>query len=186
MRFMKRKSYPSDLSAEEWKKLKSHIPKSGRGAPRRGNLRKVINALRYLARTGCQWRLLPHDLPPWEVVYYYFSHWRDDGFWERLNRELRIEIRISVEKDPEPCCDFGQPIGLVEGDERIPLLRCWQKINGIKRHLLVDALGLVLIVLVLTANLQDRDGSSARCSKRRKGVFRVSRKSGSMAAMRVH
>src|ERR671937_1167406 len=103
MQFMKRKPYPTDLSDEEGAILKPRLQKaSGRGAPRRVNLREVLNALRYLTRTGCQWRMLPHDLPPWETVYYYFRLWRDDGTLERLNRELRIEIRLSVDKDPEP------------------------------------------------------------------------------------
>jgi len=100
---MKRKPYPSDLTDEQWAKLQPHLPPPARrGSPRRVNLREILNALLYLSRTGCQWRMLPHDLPPWEKVYYYFSHWRDDGTWERLNRELRIEVRVSVGKDPEP------------------------------------------------------------------------------------
>ena len=101
MRFMKRQPYPSDISNAEWEKLQPLLPQSKRGAPRRVNMREIINALRYLNRTGCQWRMLPHDLPPWEKVYYYFSEWRDSGDWERINRELRIEIRVSVSKDPE-------------------------------------------------------------------------------------
>jgi len=106
---MKRKPYPTDCSGQEWAILKPRLQKPpGRGAPRRVNLREVMNALRYLARTGCQWRMLPHDFPPWETVYYYFCLWRDDGTFERLNRELRIEIRLRVGKEPEPSCrDLG-------------------------------------------------------------------------------
>jgi putative transposase len=100
---MKRKPYSTDLTDEQWAKLKPHLPLAHRrGAPRRANLREILNALLYISRTGCQWRLLPHDLPPWEKVYSYFSHWRDDGTWERLNRELRMEVRVSVGKNPEP------------------------------------------------------------------------------------
>ncbi len=158
---MRRKLYPSDLSDEEWAKLKPHLLKPpGRGAPRRVNLREVINALRYLSRTGCQWRMLPHDLPPWEIVYYYFRHWRDDGTWERLNRELRIEVRLSVGKDPEPSAAIldSQSVKATEMSEGRGY-DAGKKVNGIKRHLLVDTLGLVLRVMVLTANIQDRDGA---------------------------
>src|SRR5512141_1066910 len=100
---MKRKPYPTDLTDEQWAKLEPHLPRPHRrGSPRRVDLREIMNALLYLSRTGCQWRLLPHDLPPWEKVYYYFSQWRDDGTWERINHELQIEVRVSVGKDPEP------------------------------------------------------------------------------------
>ncbi len=166
MRFMRRKAYPSDLSNEEWAKLKPLLPKHGRGAPRRVNLREVINALRYLSRTGCQWRMLPHDLPPWEKVYYYFSQWRDDGTWERLNRALRIEVRVSVGKDPEPSAAIldSQSVKATEMSEERGY-DAGKKVNGIKRHLLVDTLGLVLKVMVLTANIQDRDGARTLLAK---------------------
>jgi putative transposase len=161
MRFMRRKPYPNDLTDEQWKKLKPHLPKShGRGAPRRVNMREVINALRYLSCTGCQWRMLPHDLPPWEIVYYYFSQWRDSGDWERLNRELRIEVRVSVGKDPEPSAAIldSQSVKATEVSKTRGY-DAGKKINGMKRHLLVDTLGLVLIVLILTADVQDRAGA---------------------------
>lgn len=161
MRLMKRKPYPSDLSDAEWAKLKAHLPAPhARGARRRVVLREIINALRYLARSGCQWRMLPHDLPPWESVYYYFSQWRDDGTWERLNRELRIELRLSVGKDAEPSAAIldSQSVKATEMSEARGFDAA-KKVKGIKRHLLVDTLGLVLIVVNLTANIQDRDGA---------------------------
>jgi putative transposase len=157
---MKRKPYPTDLTDEQWAKLEPHLPRHRRGAPRRVDLREIMNALLYLSRTGCQWRLLPHDLPPWEKVYYYFSQWRDDGTWERLNHELRIEVRVSIGKDPEPSAAIldSQSVKATEMSQ----LRGYdagKKIKGLKRHLLVDTLGLVLIVMVLTAGQQDRDGA---------------------------
>ncbi len=167
MAFMRRKPYPTDLTDAEWEKLKAHLPPPrGRGAPRRVSLREVLNALRYLARTGCQWRLLPHDLPPWEIVYYYFSHWRDDGTWERLNRELRIEVRQSVGKDPEPSAAIldSQSVKATEVTESRGY-DAGKKVNGRKRHVLVDTLGLVLTVVVLTANIQDREGARTLLEK---------------------
>ena len=94
MRVMKRKPYPSDLTNEQWVRLAPHLPQAQvRGAPRRVNLREIINALLYLSRTGCQWRMLPHDLPPWETVYAYFRHWRgmEPGNGSIANCELRCE-----------------------------------------------------------------------------------------------
>ena len=166
MRFMRREPYPSDISDEEWTKLQPLLPKSKRGAPRRVNMREIINALRYLNRTGCQWRMLPHDLPPWEKVYYYFSEWRDSGDWERINRELRIEIRVSVGKDPEPSAAIldSQSVKATEVCESRGY-DAGKKVNGIKRHLLVDTLGMVLAVLVLTADIQDRDGAQSLLEK---------------------
>ncbi|MCX7841367.1 MAG: IS5 family transposase, partial [Anaerolineae bacterium] len=163
---MRRKPYPSDLSDEEWAKLQPLLPSSKRGAPRRVNLREVINALRYLARTGCQWRMLPHDLPSWETVYYYFSQWRDDGTWERLNCELRIQVRLSVGKDPEPTAAIldSQSVKATEMTEARGY-DAGKKVNGIKRHMLVDTLGLVLKVMVLTADIQDRDGARLMLEK---------------------
>jgi len=130
------------------------------------DLREIMNALLYLSRTGCQWRLLPHDLPPWEKVYYYFSHWRDDGTWERINHELRIEVRVSIGKDPEPSAAIldSQSVKATEMSQ----LRGYdagRKIKGLKRHLLVDTLGLILIVMVLTAGQQDRDGARVVLTK---------------------
>lgn len=161
MRLMRRKPYPTDLTAEQWAILKPHLAKPpGRGAPRRVNLREIINALLYLSRTGCQWRMLPHDLPAWETVYYYFSQWRDDGTWHRINHELRIEIRVSVGKDPEPSAAVldSQSVKTTE-TSGVRGYDAGKKVNGIKRHLLVDTLGMILGVLISTADIQDRDGA---------------------------
>jgi putative transposase len=161
MRRMKRKPYPTDLTDEQWAQLAPHIPKSsGRGAPRRVDIREIINALLYLSRTGCQWRMLPHDLPSWEIVYHYFSQWRDDGTWERLNRELRIEVRQSVGKDPQPSAAIldSQSVKTSE-TSGMRGFDAGKKVNGIKRHLLVDTLGMILKVIVLSADIQDVNGA---------------------------
>jgi len=157
----KRKSYPTDLTEEQWAKLKPHLPtEKGRGAPRTVDVREIINALLYLAHTGCQWRMLPHDFPAWQTVYQYFQHWRDDGTWERLNRELRIEVRQSVGKDSEPSAAIldSQSVKSTEtsGSRGFD---AGKKIKGIKRHVLVDTLGMLLCILVTTADVQDRDGA---------------------------
>ena len=128
-----------------------------RGVPRSVDVREIINDLLYLARTGCQWRMLPHDLPAWQTVYQYFSHWRDDGTWECLNGELRIEVRQTVGKEDEPSVAILDSQSVKSSETS-----GWggydagKKIKGIKRHILVDTLGLVLLVVVLTVDIQDR------------------------------
>ena len=103
---------------------------------------------------------MPHDLPPWQTVYDYFKHWRDDGTWERLNRELRIEIRESVGKDGEPSAAVldSQTVKTTEmGGERG--YDAGKKINGRKRFTLVDTLGLLLTVMVVGADVQESQGA---------------------------
>ena len=168
----KRKPYPTDLTDGQWVALKPHLPPDKpRGAPRTVDVREILNALLYLARTGCQWRMLPHDFPPWQTVYQYFSHWRDDGTWERLNRELRIEVRQTVGKEDEPSAAIldSQSVKSTEtsGSRGYD---AGKKIKGIKRHLLVDTLGLVLVVAVLTADIQDRAGARSLLAKAQ-GLF---------------
>ena len=164
---MRRKAYPTDLTNEQWAILKPHLTKPrGQGSPRRVNLREVVNALLYLSRTGCQWRMLSHDLLPWQKVYYYFKQWRDDGTWERINGELRTEIRLSVDKDAEPSAAImdSQSVKTTE-TSGMRGYDAGKKVNGIKRHLLVDTLGLVLAVVVLAASIQDRDGARTLLEK---------------------
>jgi putative transposase len=110
-----RKPYPTDLKDKEWAKIEHLIPlpKSGGkstigGCPPKYDRREILNALFYMTKAGCTWRMLPHDLPPWEVVYMYFAQWRDDGVFEHINavlrRRIRVEgrIRVEVGKDQEP------------------------------------------------------------------------------------
>ena len=104
-----RKPYPSDLKDSEWARIEHLVPgpRSGGkntagGRPSKYERREILNALFYLTRAGCTWRMLPHDLPPWEVVYMYFSQWRDGGVFERINEVLRKQVRIEAGKDEEP------------------------------------------------------------------------------------
>jgi putative transposase len=100
---MARKSYPTDLTDDEWRVLEPQLPaaKPG-GRPRRVDLREIINAIRYLLRAGCAWRLLPHDFPVWQTVYAYCRQWQADGTWEAIAGALRRDLREALGRAPEP------------------------------------------------------------------------------------
>ena len=100
---MDRKPYPSDLTDEEWALLEPLIPpaKPG-GRPRRWEMREILNAIFYVLRSGCAWRMLPHDFPPWQTVYDYFWKWRKRGIWEGLNHVLRERVRSAAGREVTP------------------------------------------------------------------------------------
>jgi len=100
---MKRNSYPSDLTDEQWLLIESYIPPGKHGGRHREvDIRQVINGLCYQSRTGCQWRALPKDLPPWSTVAYYFYRFRNDGTWQALHDTLREKVRVAAGKEPTP------------------------------------------------------------------------------------
>src|SRR6266849_4731596 len=100
---MKRRSYPSDLSEREWAILEPLIPPAKPGGhPRTTDMREVINAILYLDRTGCQWRALPHEFPPWSTVWSYFRTWRNDVTWKRMHTALREAVRVKQGREPTP------------------------------------------------------------------------------------
>ena len=91
---MKRKTYPSDLTDEQWELLSPLLPAAKLGGrPRTVELREILNAILYVLRTGCAWRMLPHDLPPWQTVYKYFRGFSEDGTWERAHDAMRPNVR---------------------------------------------------------------------------------------------
>jgi putative transposase len=100
---MNRQAYPTDLTDAEWAMVEPLIPpaKSG-GRKRTTDVREVLNAIFYLLRTGCAWRMLPHDFPNWNTVYTYFRNWRKDGTWQKLNDALRREVRTQAGREAEP------------------------------------------------------------------------------------
>jgi len=101
----RRKSYPSDLTDDEWTLLALLLerPKrDGRGRPRTVDRREVVNAILYVLRTGCQWRYLPEGFPAWQTVYWYCVRWLNDGTWRRVNDQLRRELRVMKGRDAEP------------------------------------------------------------------------------------
>jgi putative transposase len=99
---MTKPGYDSDLTDAQWAHLSPLLPPPGRGRPRQHEVRVLINAILYVLRTGCQWRLLPHDFPPWSTVYHHFRKWRDDDTWEPVMQALRQQVRVHSDRAPQP------------------------------------------------------------------------------------
>jgi putative transposase len=157
-----RKTYPSDLSDTEWTRLQPYLPTpKAEGRPRTHSLRDVLDAIFYVLKSGCHWRLLPHDFPPWSTVYYHFRKLRLRGVWGLIYRALRSAERRRIGKNPDASAAImdSQSVKTSEEGARSNGYDAYKNIKGRKRHLLVDTLGLPLSVYVTPANVPDRVGA---------------------------
>jgi putative transposase len=157
-------SYPTNVSDSQWQIISKYLDVERN---RKYELREIVNAILYLVKTGCQWRMLPGDFPQWTIVYYYFSVWKQNGILEQIHECLVEKIRKQRNRKEEPS------VGIIDAQSVKSTLVSSQdkgfdagkKIKGIKRHIIVDTLGLILAVVIQSASVQDRDGAISVINK---------------------
>ena len=151
-------NYPTDLSDSQWQIIAGYVKDKRK---RKYSYRILFNAIFYLVKTGCQWRMLPHDYPKWQTVYFYFSRWKRDGTLEQIQQTLVEKMRKKAGRKAEPTAAIidAQSVKttLVAGEARG--FDAGKKIKGRKRHIVVDTLGLILTVVIQSASVQDRNGA---------------------------
>jgi transposase len=155
--------YATDLTDDQWELFSALLPApKSTGRPRQVDLRCVMNAILYISVAGCAWRMLPKDFPNWQTVYYYFRQWRVLGVWEQVHNTLVQLARVAEGHDPSPSAasmdSQSVKIGTIPAAYEVGY-DGGKKIKGRKRHLMVDTLGLVMMVVVTAANLSDMQGA---------------------------
>jgi transposase len=155
--------YPSDLTDAQWALIEPLLPRAKTGGRREKHPRRdIVDAILYVVRTGCSWRQLPVDFPPWQTVYWYFIRWEEDNLTERMLPVLRRRVRAAHGRSEEPSAGIIDSQS-VKGADTVPQTSrgydAGKKVNGRKRFIVTDTLGLLLIVCVMAASVQDRDGA---------------------------
>lgn len=166
--------YPSNLRDSQWQYIANFLDLD---RSRKYDLREVFNSILYLVKTGCQWRMLPSDFPDWRIVYYYFSKWKSNGLLEVLLESLGEKTRLKSGRRPQPTAGIidSQSVKSTLVSSESQGFDAGKKIKGIKRHVIVDTLGLVLAVMVQSASVQDRAGAGEVIRKLRENWKRVTK-----------
>jgi putative transposase len=163
-------NYATNLSNSQWQVISNFLDFRRK---RKCNLREIANAILYLVKTGCQWRLLPKDLPKWGMVYYYFRIWKKKGIIKKLHHALVKKLRKKAGRKWQPTAAIidaqSTKATLVSGESRG--YDAGKKIKGVKRHIMVDTMGFLLVVAIQSASLQDRDGAK-QVMKELKGTWK--------------
>jgi transposase len=155
-----RKSYSSDVSDAEWEFLLPYLTLMREDAPQRAHdMREVFNAIRYVVKTGCQWRMLPHDLPEWRVAYQQARRWIQAGVFEEIAHDLRMILRLVEEREAQPSATIldGRTLQSTPESGARAGYDGAKKKNGSKIHAAVDTMGNLLALKVTAANEQERE-----------------------------
>ena len=165
---MNKTNYPTNLTEKQWKVIEKIVDTQGR--KRKHNLREILNAIFYLLKTGCQWRMLPDNFAPWNTVYYYYRKWKNEGLIEELHDYLRDYTRIQAGKKPSPS------VGIIDSksvktshhaDCQVKGFDGNKKVKGRKLHIVTDTMGLLLCVFVHAANIYDGNAAMSVIEKLR-------------------
>ena len=165
----RRRAYATDVTDTQWALIAPLIPEAKPGGrPRKAPTRELVNAILYVLRAGMAWRLLPHDFPPWQTVYYYLRRWQREGVWDRMHHTLLMADRERAGREASPTAAILDSQSVRTADQKGERgYDAGKKIKGRKRHILTDTDGRLLAIQVHGANIQDRD--------RAKGVLKGSR-----------